>query len=65
MRNQNNIITFASMSETKEVKFLLRISGDLKAKAEKQAKKDKRSLNSHILTLIERNADIDDLTRER
>jgi len=53
------------MEETKEVKFLLRISSDLKAKAEMQAKKDKRSLNSHILTLIERDAKVDDLMRGR
>lgn len=38
-----------------ESKFLLRIDKDLKAKAEKQAKKDQRSLNGHIVKLIEEN----------
>lgn len=33
-------------------KFLLRINKDVKELAEKEAQKDDRSLNSHIITLI-------------
>lgn len=34
-------------------KFLLRINKDVKAKAEAEAKKDNRSLNGHIINLVE------------
>lgn len=34
-------------------KFLLRINKDTKAKAENEAKKSNRSLNGHIVTLVE------------
>ncbi len=33
-------------------KFLLRINKDVKELAEREAQKDDRSLNSHIITLI-------------
>ena len=34
-------------------KFLLRINKDVKELAEKEAEKDNRSLNGHIVTLVE------------
>jgi predicted HicB family RNase H-like nuclease len=34
-------------------KFLLRINKDTKSKAEGEAKKSNRSLNGHIVTLVE------------
>lgn len=36
-------------------KFLLRINKDLKTKAESEAKKENRSLNGHIINLVEEN----------
>jgi predicted HicB family RNase H-like nuclease len=42
------------MENTKDKTFLLRVNEELKAKAEKKAKTDHRSLNSYILNLIEK-----------
>lgn len=38
-----------------ETTFLLRIDKDVKKTAENKAKKENRSLNGHILNLIEKN----------
>lgn len=41
-------------TNTKDQKFVLRINPELKAMAEHEAKKDNRSLNAHIVTVIQR-----------
>lgn len=48
------MITFVAMETEKPKyrKFVLRISNELKEKAEVKAKEDNRSLNSYILSLI-------------
>lgn len=53
----NSITIFAVMEKQSTNKaienFLLRINKDVKEMANKEAKKENRSLNGHIVTLVE------------